>query len=237
MNISDTTATPVASNLVSDIKALIESLTETMQGTNPLFLKASAGTLNRSQLISYLNMLFYSFQNTPVSLVYGLSAALETEDAALIGFIEDKITEERGHHRWPQADLEKLGVRADEYNPMLLGPEIIRLMEYAKVVNDEDPRLFLCYMYAFEYFSILVIPELLADLGAKCDLPSSGITALAYHQELDVEHSRQDEEIMETCLVDSRHTESAMRVAKRTMELLDASLREVTEDKPWARFH
>jgi hypothetical protein len=212
------------SDSILQIRSEVESISARMKLQNPLFLGARSGTISRDDVERYLNNVFWVFTNTPSSLRLAVARAKELGKDDLLDFFMEKIRDEDGHDIWPQQDLKSLGLRKAVPNNGMITPETEALLAFGRQLIQEEPELFLAYMFCFEYMTVLLGPELLSDLERNCGIPRRSITAIDHHIELDKDHVDDDLGIIKGINPDPGLTSRLVEATRHTMTLLSAAL-------------
>jgi hypothetical protein len=157
--------------------------------SNPLFLAAQRGALRREHVRAYVGGLLVLIQGSIPLLRRAEARAAAIGDDALATHWRHKITEEVGHDRWAESDLQRLspggGGRASD---AAAGP-LRELLAYLEETIDRDPCLFLAYALLTEYLTVLVGGHWLQALERHCGIPQRNVTVIAKHVELDQAHA------------------------------------------------
>lgn len=179
--------------MVGDVfKAQVEKHLLALRESSPLLVGARTGTLRQSQFLDYLNNLLYFFHHSVIHLEIARTRARQLGSDAIVGFLEEKIREERGHDEWARNDLRRTGGAALDFELGRVAPATHRLLAYSVDLIGRDPELFLAYMFFHEYITVVGGPALLADLETHCGIPADHVTAVAHHVELDRRHVAED---------------------------------------------
>jgi hypothetical protein len=175
-----------------ELKTRVEKHLGRFREHNPLLVRARNGTLTHRQFLDYLNNLMYFFHHSVIHLDIARTRAQQLGNDAIVPFLEEKIGDERGHDQWAANDLRRSGSTQDGFDLGRIAPATHRLLAYSVDLIGEDPELFLAYMFFHEYITVVGGPELLADLDARCGIPTDHVTSVAHHVKLDRHHVEDD---------------------------------------------
>jgi len=166
----------------------IERYAAEVRAKNPLFARAANGTLSVRTVGAYLANIHHLIQYTPEYLGRARDRARAAGDEALALHYDHKGREEVGHDKWAERDLERVGHIAAAPIPRGTVPAIRSLVHYLAELIDEDPVLYLSYCLFAEYLIVILGPEWLDMLEKNCGIPTSAMTVVANHVELDKDH-------------------------------------------------
>lgn len=171
------------------IRSDIEALAVRTLESGPLMERARAGQVTPSAVAAYLVSIKHVIRYTPVFLrrAHELSVARGFDDFAQ--FYAQKLADEEGHDQWAESDVSVMRSRFElstSFEPM---PSSLELVAYLKTAIERDPRCYISYVLLAEYFTVLVGPELVSTLEQRCRVPSSALSVVANHVELDKAHA------------------------------------------------
>lgn len=169
--------------------------------TNPLLVRAELGSLGAEHLTHYLRGLHALLHSTPIHMALARAAALAAEDLPLAAHLAHKASEEEGHDAWAAADLQTVSSgRASVADGV---PASMRgFIAWITSTIEEDPRLYLGYMLFAEYVTVLLAPEWLDLLEARCRIPRSAMTAIDKHVQLDRDHVEEAIDVIDALVAD-----------------------------------
>ncbi|HEY8946060.1 MAG TPA: iron-containing redox enzyme family protein, partial [Polyangiaceae bacterium] len=140
----------------------------------------------------------------------------------LARFFATKSEEEAGHERWALADLREIECRFGVAVARRPAANIARLIAKLERHIDENPVSYLGYMIFTEYFTVLLGPAWMRALTQHCGVPSSALSVVEHHVELDREHAARGFRVLSD-LSDHPGDELAVfEVVRGTMALLEA---------------
>lgn len=203
------------------LKSDIERYAAGMPRRNALYVGAAEGRLTPEMASYYLFNVRHLVRHTPVHLARARERALELGDHALADHWAGKQTEERGHDRWADQDLDRLqdGFRVgaiSECSPALLG--MIRRNEE---VVERDPALYLAYALFTEYLVVLLGPTWLALIEQRCGMPASMFSIIGKHAELDREHTAEGLEAIDALVTDPAKLGPMREVLRETFAFFE----------------
>lgn len=166
----------------------IDAFVVEFRRTSRLLRRTNQGELSPETLGRYLRSLHYLIRHTLIHL------SLAEERARALGYTElaahfaHKRIEEEGHDRWAEADMKRLAELFGVSVPDDPTPEMRVVVAANEKLIIDDPHAYLAYMLFAEYVTVAVGPEWLTSLAANCGIPSSVLTVIGKHIELDKEH-------------------------------------------------
>jgi hypothetical protein len=197
---------------------------------NPLFVGAAAGRLHAGHLARYLANVHELVLHTPRYLHRARLGALAHGDAELARHYAQRLTEEVGHDAWAERDLQRVATLA---GGAAARPEVVptmrELLDYLARVIDEDPALYLAYILFAEYLIVLLGPEWLALLEARCGIPRTSMTVVGNHAELDREHTEEAFERIDALVADPLKLPRMREVLTGSIARFEAFCREIVE--------
>lgn len=202
--------------IATALKQEIESYVPTMRNENPLFVRASNGTLRKQHLVHYLGSVRFLIDHTMIHLARAAQRARDVGDERLASHFEHKAIEEIGHEQWARQDLHRLQGQGDGPLPV---PAMIELVLSIEQTIDRDPVLHLAYMLFAEYFVTLLGPEWLSLLEERCGIPRESVSVIGKHAELDREHAQEAFELIDALVGDPHKLEAMRAVVSNTISL------------------
>lgn len=173
--------------VAESLRQLVEDIREQARETYPLFSEARHGRVGPNHINAYLTSIHYLIQHTPIHLEKAEAQARDRGLHELSEFFSAKKGEEVGHDRWAENDLNQLKTMHD-ISPVGVAPSMVRLVSYLNELIEADPSLYIAYSFLAEYFTVLMAPEWLNNLEQYCAIPSSVMSVIGNHAELDKDH-------------------------------------------------
>jgi len=177
-----------AGPLANLLKIQVEDYYRGLRVRSPFLQRASQGTVSPYMVAIYVSNLRFLFAQTPEFLKKSIERAHQARLPELATFYQEKWREEQGHDKWAEDDLvhisEMFGVKGE----LALSCHVKNLVKYLFETIEQDPLLFLSYIFFAEYLTILAGPELLYLLETKCGIPKRMVSAIGNHAELDKDH-------------------------------------------------
>ena len=187
-----------------------------------LYRGAAEGALTRESLALYLSNVHALVRHTPLHLSRAHRRAKEAGRETLVAHFAQKLAEEQGHDAWAEADLASVaaaGARTD------LLPSMRDWLDGLVSIIDEDPDLYLAYILFAEYLTVLVGAEWLELLESRCGIPTSAMTVVANHVELDREHVDDALHCIDALVADPRKLPRMREVLRTSFAMLRLPLR------------
>ncbi len=183
------------------MKSEIERHSEQMLKAHPVVAAARAGELTREAVGRYLSSLHLTVSHTPKHLLRADAEARARGHDALGKFLISKCAEEIGHEKWAEDDMRLLGKGdfAASYSPL---PAAHRLVRYLGELAERDPRLYLVYSLAAEYFTVLAGPTWIRVLTEGCQIPVDALTVVSKHVIADQKHAAEGIEAIDEFITD-----------------------------------
>jgi hypothetical protein len=197
------------------LKRDIEAYATHLRGSNELFKQARCGEVTPSAIATYIANLRLLVQHTDTNLRLAEKRAEELGKTSLARFFAEKRREEVGHDRWADNDMATLSGMFGVTHAAEPSRSITGLLYYLRAMIAEEPMHYLAYILFSEYVTVLLGPEWLRLLEDRCGIPTSAMTVVGNHVELDKSHV--DEGLREIDrLVGDGDPLEPMRVALRT---------------------
>lgn len=198
-----------------------------MAATHPAVAQAREGRVSADGVADYLASLGFLFSQTVPHMKKARVQALRLGHERLVPFFERKIAEETGHERWAESDLRELVRHAGRQVDGRPLPAILELCEYLNELIETDPRLYIVYALATEYFTVLAGPTWVQLLSENCGVPLDALTAASKHIEADREHAAEGLSGLDEMMPDPALAADARGTIDRMMRLFDQFFREV----------
>jgi hypothetical protein len=194
---------------------------------NPMFRAAGDGTMTPGMVTRYIANVTHLVGSTPALLARGRDSARAQKNELLASYFHRKIAEEGGHVVWGEADLASLTRIVAAPAAKSLMPSIVALVRFLEQTIDRDPACYLPYLSFAEYITVLLGPEFLANIEAKCGVPRSAMTVVDNHIELDKEHAEEGFDLMNDLVSDPRKLAPMRAALADVLRLFDAFCAEV----------
>lgn len=154
---------------------------------SPLFKMAEDGLITRACLREYLENIHYLVSCTPPCLERAAERAREQGQVALEAHFRNKLKEETGHDVWAERDIASV---ADSSTRLQTRPTagMEAMVAHVRATIEREPLLYLAYILFAEHFTVVIGPEWIRLLEERCGIPSSSLSVVTNHVELDVEH-------------------------------------------------
>lgn len=174
----------IAELLKKDVEAFVQEERE----QNPLLAQARLGHLHPTTFGRYLANVRYVVSHTPALLKAAERRAKAEGASALAEYYRAKAAEEKGHDVWAENDLCQL--RRTNKAPVDFAPTpaAVDLVRFLGDAIEESSVSYLAYVFLAEYVMVLLGPEWQEALEKNCAFPSSAMTVVSHHVELDREH-------------------------------------------------
>jgi hypothetical protein len=207
----------------------IEAYASRMREANPLFNRAKRGELTPEAALAYVSNLHLLVQHTPKNLRLAHRRALELGRTGLARYFAQKAGEEKGHDVWAERDMANLNSMFG-LNPADRPTKAIpALLDYLRDLIEKEPVDFLAYILFTEYLTVLMGPEWLALLEARCGIPASTMTVVGNHVELDKDHVAGGLSEIDDIVDGERHFDSLLRALWTSMRYFDAFCAEISQ--------
>lgn len=196
--------------------------------SSPLLARAAGGTLRAEHLAAYLASVHRLVQQTPVHLAEARRRAEAAGDRRLAAHFEAKLGEEHGHDAWAERDLHRVGrMRRSMATSATVAPSMMSLVDYVGTLVQRAPVLYLAYILVAEYVTVLLGPEWLHQLEARCGIPRSAMTVVGNHAELDQAHTQEAFDHIDELVGDPRLLPQLRAVVVESLRLFNAFCSEV----------
>lgn len=173
-------------NLSSLVKTSIDSWATRLRAESPLTAAAERGELSARALALYLESLRYVFTHSQANIRAAAVRADALQLCELAEYFRAKASEEHGHERWAERDLQQLPV--DAVRDIEPANACLALVALQEVLIDQHPLCFLAYTVWAEYLTASLGAEWLSLL-ANCGYDRSAVSAVAKHLEADADHA------------------------------------------------
>jgi len=207
----------------------IETFAVHLRTSNRLFDQTRRGKVTPHAIVAYLANMTYLIREALAVLRVAQDRAKELGHADLATFYAHKIAEEKGHDQWARNDIASIdalfGVNAS-FDPTRA---ISSMLTYLRQAIDDDPVRYLSYLLFTEYLIVLIGPEWLALLEANCGVPSSSMSVVGRHIDLDKDHVVEDLREIDALVKDARHFEPLRQTLKQSMQYFENFCEEICD--------
>lgn len=203
------------------VKQRTDEFWEHIRETNPMILRTRDGKLGAEHIQTYLASVRYLIEHTPIHLRTALNRAELTGRPKLAAYFRAKIQEEQGHDQWATDDLAKLRASHAPANTESVSPEIVKLVRQIERTIEHDPAHYVAYIFLAEYMTVISAPEWLRLLEERCSIPTSVMSVIANHAELDKGHVVDGMREMDELLADSDDARPFLNSLQGCMDALE----------------
>lgn len=179
-----------------------------------------SGSASPEMVSHFLVNVRYLVQHTPVHLKKAYDLSISRNLSRLAQFFQQKLEEEQGHDQWADADLAKLErrlkkppVKTDIHYSMK------KLIQHIENTINQDPHLYLAYIFFAEYLCVVCGPEMTSALQNQCGFPPQSLTVVENHAELDKDHVHEWEEVIEEIIDEKVYKSKFMSYLEETISL------------------
>jgi pyrroloquinoline quinone (PQQ) biosynthesis protein C len=195
-----------------------------------LFRLAQSGELTKTMVTRYVTNVTFLVRQTPGHLKTARDCASVAGDEELAEYFGHKLGEETGHAEWGDADLVSLTRMNTAPVTVNVTPSIEALDRFLTEAIERDPALYLPYMAFAEYVTVLVGPELLANIESRCGVPRTAMTVIDNHIELDRDHAEEGFGVIDDLVKDPRKLGIMRAALAQVTRFFDAFCEEVVTD-------
>lgn len=204
--------------LSQSIKDSIDSFYQDIKSSNLIYLNAKEGKLGPQNIQRYLASVRYLIQHTPIHLRLALQESQRRNQTELAAYFETKLIEEVGHDKWAEEDLVRMGQTPQD---TLVAPAIRKLVDNNEQLILQNPELYLIYIFFAEYFTVLGGPEWLAMLQNNCGIPTSQMSVVDNHVELDKSHVMDGIAEINKLITNSQDSETYLAALRGSMQVMN----------------
>jgi hypothetical protein len=209
------------------LRVAIEAYAARADNTNALLQYAARGRLTPAMLSKYLLHAQHFVAASPRLLARVRERALEVGNEALAEYFADKLGEEEGHDQWAAQDRRRLEDRFGAPAAADLSPAISAYLTFIEEIIERDPVLFLAYLLFAEYHIVLIGPKWLALVEERCNIPSSMLSIVGKHVELDKAHCVQGFDVVDRLVSDPALLGPMRAVVARSIDLFEGFCHEM----------
>ncbi|RZA25060.1 MAG: hypothetical protein EOP10_08000 [Proteobacteria bacterium] len=175
--------------------------------TEPFNVQLQEGKLSAKSYANFLFSIEYLIKHTPIHLRLAIEKSIEHPE--LSHYFRHKFAEEQGHDQWAIDDRAKLEPlvnppeRMDKKGFARFYPQVsLAMWDYVREIERmimTDPRIYISYIFYTEYLTVLVADKMKVGLS-MCGFGEEPVEVLTKHAELDVHHTSEGLEAIETFL-------------------------------------
>jgi pyrroloquinoline quinone (PQQ) biosynthesis protein C len=215
--------------IANALRAEIDRYAVRARRENPLYSKASDGTLSPEMVTRYIANVHRMVARSPADLARARDRSKALGLPHLAEYFDQKRGEEVGHDAWSARDLKRMAkqVEADGLHEVL--PAIQSLMNFIERIIDEDPTIYLSYVLFAEYLVVVLGPDWVSQLETRCGIPRTSVTVIGNHIELDKEHVEEALDRIDELVGDARKLPRMREVLLQTFEHFDRFCVEATD--------
>jgi hypothetical protein len=178
------------------------------------------GTATPEMVSKFLVNIYYLVEHTPIHLGKAIKVAEDRGFDELAAFYRLKLKEEQGHDKWAEADFEKINKnRGNQLHDQSIDPTMKVYVEFIEDIIDQDPHLYLAYIFFAEYLCVICGPEMVDGLEQKCGFPAKSMTIIENHAELDKDHVNEWQETIASLVDLNTYEAKFLTVLDQTIQL------------------
>ena len=192
----------------------------------PQIVDAMQGNISRASYVAYLEQAYHHVKHT-VPLMMLAGARMSTKQAYLRDALVEYIEEEAGHEAWILRDIGNAGgdVDAVRYGNPNIATEVMLAYAY-DYISRVNPAGFFGMVYVLEGTSIQLASSAANTLQNSLGLPAECFSYLSSHGELDQEHMKYFENLVNR-IEDESDQAAILHMAKRIYVLFANVLRSI----------
>jgi pyrroloquinoline quinone (PQQ) biosynthesis protein C len=210
------------------LKNEIDNFASRLRASNRLLAQARRGEVTPEAVGSYLANLMFLIREALEILAMAQERAHQNGHQELAAFYRKKMKEEKGHDKWAQNDIAKLKMLFGTDVPAKRSTAILGMLDYLRRATDEDPVQYLAYLLFTEYVTVLMGPEWLQLLEERCGVPTSAMTVISNHVELDKDHVEACLKEIDELVTDEAHHAGLSRTLGESMRFFDEFCGEIS---------
>lgn len=196
----------------------------------PIFEACSKGNITLEMYIDFLTQAFHHVKHT-VPLLMACGSRLTSDNEWVQEAIAEYIDEEKGHHEWILNDINACGGDADavRYNQGegVVGQAISLMVAYLyHQIDRGNPMSLFGMVWVLEGTSVGVGGNIAHLVKNRLALPNSAMTYLTSHSELDQDHIKFFESLMNR-VTDHNDQQAIIDTANMVFALYGQMLREL----------
>jgi hypothetical protein len=198
---------------------------------NPLYTKATDGSLTPRHIASYLENVKYLIAHNCQSIAIGRSSAREMGDERLAAHYARRLEEEKGHDAWADDDLAVLAPRLASPPTGRVLDTLVELVTFVQAGARARPTALLAYLLFGEYLTVIIGPDWLRHLEERCGVESGAMTVISKHVELDRGHVEEALEEIDALVADPAMLSPMLAMLHGAMARFDDFCAEVSLDE------
>lgn len=197
--------------------------------TVPQLVDAMQGRISKETYIAYLTEAYHHVSHT-VRFLMAMGLYLPEEKKWLHNAISEYIEEEKGHEEWILNDIAACGAdkEAARHSTPNLETQVLVAYNY-DYIQRKNPVGFLGMVFMLESTSTQIAANGADAVKSGLGLPESAFTYLYSHGELDIEHMKFFESLVNQ-ITDEKDQEAIIEVARNTFRLFANVLRAIPHE-------
>jgi hypothetical protein len=207
----------------------IERYAREVRVNNPLFTKATDGSLTPRHIAAYLENIKYLIAHNCQSIAIGRNSAREMGDERLAAHYARRLEEEQGHDAWADDDLAVLAPRLASTPTGRILESVVELVTFVQSGARARPTALLAYLLFGEYLTVIIGPDWLRHLEDRCGVES--MTVISKHVELDRHHVEEAFEEIDDLVADPAMLSPMLTMLHGAMARFDDFCAEVSLDE------
>lgn len=217
--------------LIENLRDEIDAYAARLMGASRLWKLAERGAVTPRIVAEYIYNLFHLVSASQAHLELASSRARELGRHDLSGFFSEKSAEEAGHQLWAVDDLAALRATFGAESTGEVKPAMQRLIGAIERAIQKNPAGHLGYATFAEYFTVIAGPGWLRILSERCGIPSSLLSVVSRHVELDGEHAARGFTELARMIQDS-DAEAVVGIVRTAMACLEDFYDELADEGP-----
>jgi hypothetical protein len=197
----------------------------------PIFANCVRGEIDLDTYIAFLTQAFHHVKHT-VPLLMACGGRLPEKYEWLRQAIGEYIEEEKGHHEWILNDIHACHgditkVRNNQQQGSISAPIELMVSYLYHQIDRGNPIAFFGMVWVLEGTSVGVGGQVAKQVKQTLNLPASGLTYLTSHSELDQEHIKLFESLMNQ-ITDPADQQAIIDSANMVFRLYGQMLQQLT---------
>jgi hypothetical protein len=197
----------------------------------PIFANCVRGEIDLDTYIAFLTQAFHHVKHT-VPLLMACGGRLPEKYEWLRQAIGEYIEEEKGHHEWILNDIHACHgditkVRNNQQQGSISAPIELMVSYLYHQIDRGNPIAFFGMVWVLEGTSVGVGGQVAKQVKQTLNLPESGLTYLTSHSELDQEHIKLFESLMNQ-ITDPADQQAIIDSANMVFRLYGQMLQQLT---------
>jgi pyrroloquinoline quinone (PQQ) biosynthesis protein C len=195
---------------------------------HPAVEAAATGKITPAGVACYLASLHFLFTQTVPHMIRAEARANELGLSRLPAYFRGKVEEEEGHERWAEEDIAEFERANAGLGSAAPAPAVRELVQLLAETIERDPRLYVAYAVAIEYFTVLTGPTWIEALSTGCGVSTDALTSVSKHVAADQHHAAAGFAQIDELLGDAKLFEPVQKLLSRVFELIWAMLEQAS---------